>query len=412
MRETASFILTWFIRAVAAVVVLLLLLLVGLLVFPPLVTLGVPLAILGVPVSIHLALAARHQRGLRLVCYLEQATRLNLPLPAMLDAAAKGERPGVAQRLRELCDALTRGMNLAPALDLTTPEMPRRTVSLIGFGERIGRLPQMLARIIQQQNTDIEAKIRRNAGNYWMYGLVVALTLLATASAVMTFIIPKFEKIFADFDTDLPAVTKALISASLWLAGRQPGQIIPGMLYVLLAAALYVGLWLAFRFGGGGGVLGTVFWYLPIVRRVVRDRALATLCFSLSQATQIGLPLHLAVAECEQIALNSGLKARARQWRQGMLAGLSPAESGKKARLPSLLTGMLATTRTADDTGQVFEFLARYYGQRFDKTVTLLRAVVEPVMVLMMGLFVGFVVVGLFLPLVELIWRTVEVAGG
>ena len=108
----------------------------------------------------------------------------------------------------------------------------------------------------------------------------------------------------------------------------------------------------------------------------------------------------------------SVLKARVRQWREGMLDGLSPDESGKNARLPRLLTGMLATTRTADDTCQVFEFLARYYRQRFDKAVVLVNALFEPAMVLLMGSLVGVVVVGFFLPLVEMIWHAVELAGG
>ena len=94
-----------------------------------------------------------------------------------------------------------------------------------------------------------------------------------------------------------------------------------------------------------------------------------------------------------------------------MVEGLDQQQAARRAGIPELVGGMLATARSEQDTAQVFDFLARYYGDRGEKAAVLMLAATEPIIVILMGVLVAFVVMGLFMPLVKLIWTMVHLSG-
>ena len=402
----------WLIVARMSLVVvgLLVLATIGALVFMPLLVLSVVLLVTVIPCSVWIAWSSRHQRGLRLLCYLEQATRLNLPLPELIGAAARGERGILGIRLTHLQRALAKGAPISLAMMSAAPELPARTIKLVSFAEQIGRLPQVLRRLVEQHAAALQRRRHAQTIN-WIYPFCVMAILFLVLSGVMVFIMPKFEKIFADYGVDLPAITRSVIHFSLWMAGKLPGQVVPGVFCVALLVLVCGGLFVLRKFAGSWDVSQAVFWYMPVVRRMVRDRAMSDLCYGLGQATEAGMPLHLAVDHASRMTINPVLATRTRRWRQGLADGQDQQQAAKQAGMPDLVGGMLATARGEQDTSQVFDFLARYYGNRGEKVVTLVLAATEPIVVILMGVLVGFVVLGLFMPLVKLIWTMVNLSG-
>ena len=397
-------------RMSLAVVGLLVLATIGALVFMPLLILAVVLLFTVIPCSVWIAWSSRHQRGMRLLCYLEQATRLNLPLPDLIGAAARGERGILSIRLAHLQRALAKGAPISLAMMSAAPELPARTVRMVSFAEQIGRLPQTLRRLVEQHAAEIQRKRHAQTIN-WIYPFCVMATLFMVLSGVMVFIMPKFEKIFADYGIDLPAITRSVIRFALWMSGQLPSQVVPGFLGIAMLLLLLGGLLVLRKFAGSWSVSQAVFWYLPMVRRIVRDRAMSDLCYGLGQATEAGMPLHLAVDHASRMTVNPVLASRIRRWGKNLVDGLDQQQGARRAGIPDLVGGMLATASNEQDTAQVFGFLARYYGNRGDKTAILMLAAIEPITVILMGVLVGFVVLGLFMPLVKLIWTMVNLSG-
>ena len=180
----------------------------------------------------------------------------------------------------------------------------------------------------------------------------------------------------------------------------------------MLLLAAWVVVWAAIRFAGDWLPVGTILWHLPIVRRIVRDRALGDMCYGLNQAIEAGIPMHVAAEHAGKMSLNPVLSARVRAWRRALDDGMPMHEGAKAAHMPDLLVGMLATARSDRDVGDVFDFLARYYGERVNATAAMIAAATEPAVVLVLGALVGALVIGLFMPMVALVWRMVELAGG
>jgi type IV pilus assembly protein PilC len=371
--------------------------------------LGVPFGFLSpavvllmLPLIAKLMRTIRRRRGLMALSYLDQAVRLNLPLPRMLWAAQRSEGGRLGRRLHRLRLFVEQGYPIATALDEAVPEVTRRAVAIAGAAERVGRLPQALARLVDEER-------RRTAGDaatstfYHAYPIVMLLFVNAILGMIMIFVIPKFEQIFKDFGCALPPLTQFVMTVS-WSIGP---------LLIVISGALamwYLGrsMWETLHpsaFRGTGPMLGALdraLWYLPVSHGVQRDRGLADVCAALADAFAAGAPADTAVSHSAGLRVNRVLRDRVAVWGQLIAAGGSLADAARRAGLPELLAGMLATARGPGDAADVFAFLARYYRARFSRTAALLEGALIPFVVLVFGAIVCCVALAMFLPMIRL----------
>ena len=341
-----------------------------------------------------------------ILAYLQQTVQLNLPISTMLRAAERSERGVLRQWYGDLAVALESGGELGLSMSQTVGAMPRRSCDLVAAAERIGRLPQILARLVSRDRRANQATPWETPfGHPWLYGLLVVVVLGVVLLGCTIIIVPKFEKIFDDFGIALPLATRVLQTVSHWLLGRAyPAQWVPGLLYLVCVPLLLVFVWPLVRNGIGRTVLDRVAWHVPFVHALVRDLGLADVCHILAEATHAGVPLGSALEEAAQLDLNGVLRDRIQHWGQEVRSGRPPHEAARLAGMHELLVGMLSTAQSTDDAPRVFGFLARYYESRFSRTLTLLQGAWVPGIVLVLGVAVGFFAVAMFLPLVELIW--------
>jgi len=287
------------------------------------------------------------------------------------------------------------------------PEMPPRAVSMVGFGEQVVRLPQLLGHLVRGYLRD-QRDADRHGRLAWVYTLNVLLFLGMVMTGMLIFIAPKFEKIFEDFDQNLPAVTRNVISFGVWMGGSNEGQAVPGavlLVMLLMAAALLAAL---SRTPFGAAALEPIIWRIPILHGLQRDRGMADICGAMSEAAAVDTPLPTAIHHASNIRINAVLRARMHTWSRRLTAGEAPADAARHAKLPALAVGLLATTRGRDDVRDVFAFLARYYAARYSRMMILLQSAAQPAMVLGLAVLVGWLALGMFLPMVDLIWKMAE----
>jgi type II secretory pathway component PulF len=365
---------------------------------PAFAYLSPPIVILLLAVTVRVVRAIRHRHGMMVLTYLEQAARLNLPLPRMLAAAQQAEPRRLRERLGRLRQFLEEGYPIGDALDEAVPEIPRRAVAIAGAAERVGQLPQALGRLLAEE------RARAGADGsampfYHAYPVMMLVMVVGVLGMILVFIIPKFEQIFRDFGLPLPPVTRFVVEV-----GRDFGPLV-----LLVGVALligYLGRWLwdithprrplELRF------LGRLVWYLPVAHGVARDRGLADACELLADALAAGSPADRALNEAASLRTNVVLRGRLEEWADLVASGVPLADAARSAGMPALLVGMLATARASDDAADVFAFLGRYYRARFSRTATLLEAAVVPAVSIGFGLVVGLICMGLFVPLVRL----------
>ena len=345
--------------------------------------------------------ALRRRRGHAVLAYLEQATRLNLPIPAMLRAAEHSEGIRTAHTLRRLRAELEAGHSVHDALGEAVRGLPPRTVGLIGSAERSGRLPDALARLAREGVTRFSGGRPGTELFLRWYPPTVILLVGFVVSCVYVFVLPKFFEIFNDFSIELPPLT--LLLAHTWEVLSWPLMIV-----VLLATLLYVGRMLASIFAPSAWAHGPVrwltdrlAWHVPGVRGVTRWRGYADVCYVLADALQAGHPIDWALAEASRSGVNGVLAEQLAVWGDHARAGEPIAEGAREAGMPFLMTGLLRTAGGAD-LPDLFRFLARYYDSRFARSTVVLQAALVPAMSLALGALVGFIVLALFLPLIRL----------
>ena len=355
-------------------------------------------------VVVRAVILSRRRRATMVVTYLEQAIALNLPLGRFLEAAERSETLMMGLRLGRLRWRLEAGETIATALGQTVPELSERNRSIIDAAERLGRLPQILHYVDSRDRRRYRSD-QAGAPIIWGYLFGLAPMMLIVLMGTMLFIVPQFEMIFDDFDTVLPAATVSLIDFSKWLGGRlYPNQILPGLLYIFYLVSCVLVAWLlTWLTPDGRKLAGRIAWRFPISHGVVRDRALADVCRLAAESARAGIPLPAALAEAAQLEVNPVIRRRVSDWARHCAQGASPAEGARRAKLPALMAGLLATGENDAQITPALEFLARYYAGKFSRVCQVLRQASKPAVVLAFALPMGWLVYALFVPMVALL---------
>ena len=343
----------------------------------------------------------RRRYGMMVLTYLEQIVSLNLPLPQMLAAAERGEGGRLGLRLGQLRWRIEAGDSVAAALEAAVPEVSSRGTSMISSAERVGRLPQILRYLVEQERR-AQSRISSDWAALWGYLMTVFIFMFFVITWALVFIVPKFAAIFADFDTGLPPITTSLINFSNWLAGR--GETVPAILPLLAVAltlgAVFLWMWLT---EAGRFVLGHLSWHLPVAHGFVRDRGFADVCRFLAEATEADVPLPRALEEAATIRVSPVIRSKVEDWARRCDRGESTADAAASAGVPAFMTGLLATAEQAVTVPQAFAFLSRYYTGRLSRTREMLKSAGKPAAIFATTLPVAWIVIGLFQPLVALI---------
>jgi type IV pilus assembly protein PilC len=354
-----------------------------------------------VVVSARCAVAYRRRTAALLVGYLEQAVRLNLPLAPLLSAVERGESESLRPRLAALRLTLEQGAPVGEALLTAAPGADRRTVELLTAAERNGALPQALARLYRDEirAADTDRDPGRGAA-VGAYALSVAFAQACLLLLIAVFVMPKFEQIFKDFRMPLPPVTRVMTRATgtfsvpvgvaagigvVWLMSRSLRQ----LLRQRAARGPLQNLW------------DRLAWAAPVAGRLARDRGLADALHVVGDAIEAGRPAPDALAEAQLAHVNVVLRHRIARWAQLVDEGEGFADAARRAGMPRLVVGLIATAQPADLVNAL-RFLARYYGARFSRLTLLLNAAAAPMLALVFGAVVAAAAVGVLVPLIRL----------
>jgi type IV pilus assembly protein PilC len=344
----------------------------------------------------------------RVLRHLDQAVRLNLPLPRIMRPIAEDKNQTLSWHMSSVAAELERGAPLATALQVV-PRMPVEVTDVIAWAEHAGRLPQALARLMQQRRDAITRHLRW-IPFYRVYPVVLAIVFIVVSMCYFVFVVPKFQSLFHDFKTDFPGVTKAFFALASfcwpWIV-----VLLLGISALLIAQWLY-GLWRRPGFGLVESLGGRVADFLPFVGRARRYRALANALDYCADARDAGRSFDQSIAEAAALSGNVHVARKLRRWSDATAGGAAIADASRAAGLPHLVSGMLATAMYGNGFVAVLRFLARYYRHRFTRAVALIEACAAPVIAIVMGIMVLWLALAVLAPLTTLIQSLSSPAGG
>jgi type IV pilus assembly protein PilC len=221
----------------------------------------------------------------------------------------------------------------------------------------------------------------------------------------MVFIIPKFEEIFTDFGVALPALTVWLINTSRWFAGSNPGQQIPGWIVALPSPIIAWVAWkLIRRAGPGRAATDRILLFLPVFGTLVRKTTIARFTRTLGTLISAGVPILEAVKITKETSGNYVFEKALEKVHDSIREGegfASPLRASKTC--DAIVVNMIDVGEETGELDAMLLKIADNYDEEVDVAVASLVSLLEPLMVVVLGVLVGTIVVAMFLPLVAML---------
>lgn len=323
-----------------------------------------------------------------------------LPILRSLHILEEQQRPGAMKNImRAMGEDIEGGSTLSEACGRHPKAFDRLYVNMVAAGETGGVLDVILQRLAEFMEK--AQKLKRKIMGAMVYPVVVISFSLFIVAGIMIVVIPKFKAIFLDFDVVLPGATLLLMGVSDWFVlGKPPGWLVL-ICSPFIAAVLYK---LVRSSKGGRYVVDFVALKLPVFGNLVEKNAVARFSRTLGTLIAAGVPILEAVNITRDTSGNEVYVRALDAVHDSIREGESISEPLRSAKVcDALVTNMIDVGEETGELDKMLLKVADNYEEEIDVAVASLVSLLEPLMVVVLGGIVGFIVVALFMPLVQLI---------
>jgi len=286
------------------------------------------------------------------------------------------------------------GTPLSLALGQYPTVFPRFYLAIIRSAEAAGNLEQALEQLAVYLAK--EQELRANLRQAMIYPAFVAGVGVISVTVLMSFVVPRLAAMFQSAGLKLPLMTRLLIGISSWVA----------LYWWAVLAIVLAGIWITKRWLGP--IANHKRWdafkfKLPMIGELALKIEVRNFCRSMATLLGSGIPIGRALEITADVVTNLAIKDEAETLRQEVDAGAGLAVSLKKSRyFPIFAANIIAVGEESGNLEPALAKVAQEYGSEVDKTVQTLTKLLEPLIILVMGLIVGFVVISMLLPIFEL----------
>ena len=338
----------------------------------------------------------------QLVAFTRQLSTLQdagLPILRSLQILEDQQKPGLMKAIiGGVADEVEGGGTLSDAMSKYPKAFDKLYVNMINAGELGGVLDIILSRLADFMEK--AAKLKKKVIGAMIYPAVVISIAVAIVSLIMIFVIPKFIQIFHDFKVELPTITQILISISLWFTPPTNGWA-----YVLFSPIIVMLLVKLIRMSDGGKyAVDLVKLKIPILGGILSKTSIARFTRTLGTLISAGVPILDALNITKETCGNEVYSRALVKVHDAIREGENMADPLRATKVcDALVVNMVDVGEETGDLDKMLMKIADNYDSDVDVLVGSLISILEPVMVVVLGLIVGFIVVALFSPMIALI---------
>ncbi len=314
--------------------------------------------------------------------------RAGISIPEGLDVIIESTSSKTFQGiLRDVSEAIVRGVPFSDALAEHERLLPPYFIGLCRAGELTGRIDTVLEQLGDYVERDLEA--RSKVKSALMYPAIVMGMSCVTVGVLLVVVLPKFSKFFKEFNTKLPPATQALITLSHLMS--QFWFVFPA----LLAVSAGLAVWMR-QTPRGRDVRDHLLLRIPVLGEVVKFAVLERFCRVFGSMTRAGVSLPEAIQAAADSTNNTVYEATLLEVQERMLAGDGIAEPiANSGRFPRIVVQLLRVGEATGSLDHQLENAANYYNGQLTYKLKRLTTLIEPAVVIFMGLIVGFVALAL-----------------
>jgi type IV pilus assembly protein PilC len=319
---------------------------------------------------------------------------LNAGLPVVEGFEAllqRSQNPVFKEAIQDTMQGIRSGQSISEAMKVHPEVFPPLYTASISAGERTGDLvPAILSYIEYLKRAEA---IRKKVVSAVTYPAILTSVSLLVITFLITYVVPSFAVIYLDTGTELPLPTRVLISVTDF--AKQ---------YFLVLLAIFVALVFGLRFflgtGGGRQYLDRVKLTFPRLGEIYREYSIAKFTRTLSMVLTSGIPLIQALEMAKGVLNNAVLEGK-------MDRVIKEAKEGESVTnamtgldlMPEVTLRMFAVGERSASLPAVLKDIADFHDEEVDHRLKILTDLLEPALMIIMGLFIGIIVVLLYLPI-------------
>lgn len=318
-----------------------------------------------------------------------------LPLVEALGVIVdQADNKSVKALFADIREQIRNGRSLSDVLEAHEKDFSRIYVHMVRAGEASGALDQILFRLAEFLEKQLALK--HKVTNAVLYPALMLVVGVAVLFFLMTFVVPKITAVFTDMHHTLPWPTVVLMAVSGFFSDYWP-------LLVGLAAGSAMLIRKSLRTERGRTTADRLILRLPLIGEVARMVSISRLAGTLATMLASGVQLLDALDVAKRVMNNRILEEAVESARQNIREGETIADPLKRSgEFPALVTHMIAVGERSGSMEEMLGRLSQIYDGEVERVITRLTSLVEPVMILAMGLIVFFIVVAILLPIFEM----------
>jgi type IV pilus assembly protein PilC len=325
------------------------------------------------------------------------ATMINagLPLVQALDILAKqSENPALKEVTRQIVFDVESGHTVADALRKHPKAFTDLYTNMVAAGEAGGILDTILLRlaVFLEKN---DALVRKVKGAMIYPGVIMSVAVIAIG-VLLLFVIPVFKEMFSSVGMALPLPTRVVIALSEFLQGY----------WYMVAGGIVGGIWLLRRYyatSGGRLMIDRMLLKFPILGDVLRKSAVSRFTRTLGTLISSGVSILEGLEITAKTAGNRVIQDAIMESRASIAGGESiAAPLQKSAVFPPMVISMIAVGEQTGGLDEMLSKIADFYDEEVDAAVSGLLSMMEPVMIVFLGVIVGGMVVSMYLPIFDM----------
>lgn len=326
------------------------------------------------------------------------ATMINagLPLVQALDILAQQtDNKTLASVTRQVVYDVESGQTLADALRKHPKAFSDLYVNMVAAGEAGGILDTILQRLAQflEKNDAIVRKVK----GAMVYPAVIMTVAVVAVAVLLIFVIPTFQNMFASVNLDLPLPTRIVIGASAILKGY----------WWVIGGVIAAGVFLLNRYyktTPGRLQIDGLMLRFPVLGDVLRKSAVSRFTRTLGTLISSGVSILDGLEITARTAGNMVIHNAVMESRQSIASGDTISAPLQRSKVfPPMVISMIAVGEQTGGLDEMLSKIADFYDEEVDAAVGTLLSLMEPIMIVVLGVIVGGMVVAMYLPIFDMV---------
>ena len=309
---------------------------------------------------------------------------------AIRGLASEERHPKMKKVLKNVGENIRKGLSLSEALQRHPGVFSTLFVSLTKAGEVSGNLDEILDELATYlENLD---DVRRKVRSAMTYPIFMVVFLFAMMSAMFMWIIPMFSDVYVQLGANLPAATRKLVSLSEWIS-------INFSTVVLSLFGVAVGLWLLSKTRRGGYIIDSIKLRTPIFGSLLNQSILNKFSKTLGILLNAGVPVIESMNLIAKIVSNRVYEVAIGDATEYIRDGFNITSALRRTEIfPPILLQLSATGEETGELDTLLDKAADYYYKQVNALVERMTTLIEPILILMVGIIIGVMVVITYLP--------------